>query len=415
MPDGHWILDTGSPQSFGDQRSINLADKIFEVSPSFMGLNAKSLSDLSGISVQGLIGTDILNEFDIFFDVKSGQVTFGSVQSESIGKSFPIDFVMGVPKTTIQIQGREVAMVFDTGATFSYWQDLALDSFPEKEIRLDYFPGIGEFEVKTYHVPITLGDLSFQLEYGRLPEMLGMTLSLIGADGIWADAYDLLYQKSFGLFYDELTQLTINSIQELTPSNSRIVDFGAGTGRIALPLARTGRHVTAVEPCAEMLHVLHRKQGDTVLEVVNCCMADFTSSRFYDFGTCVFTVLLYLLDEVELEASLKAAAQVLRPGAKFMIDIPSRALFSQSHRKDEDFDRFVDIQPLGKDLYRYDENSMLIDAGGHERHLIDSFTIRYWHSSKVLSIADRCGLIFDKDLSGEFSGTGSEYFLLKKS
>jgi hypothetical protein len=189
MPDGHWILDTGSPQSFGDQRSINLADKTFEVLPSFMGLNAKSLSDLSGISVQGLIGTDILNEFDIFFDVKSGQVTFGSVQSESIGKSFPIDFVLGVPKITIQIQGREVAMVFDTGATFSYWQDSALDSFPEKEIRLDYFPGIGEFEVKTYHVSITLGDLSFQLECGRLPEMLGMTLSLIGADGILGNEF----------------------------------------------------------------------------------------------------------------------------------------------------------------------------------------------------------------------------------
>jgi hypothetical protein len=189
LPDGHWILDTGSPQSFGDQRSINLADKIFEVSPSFMGLNAKSLSDLSGISVQGLIGTDILNEFDIFFDVKLGQVTFSDVQSESIGISFPIDFVMGVPKTTIQIQGREVAMVFDTGATFSYWQDSALDSFPQQEMRKDYFPGIGEFEVKTHHVPITLGDLSFQLECGRLPEMLGMTLSLIGTDGILGNEF----------------------------------------------------------------------------------------------------------------------------------------------------------------------------------------------------------------------------------
>jgi hypothetical protein len=125
-------------------------------------------------------------------------------------------------------------------------------------------------------------------------------------------------------------------------------------------------------------------------------------------------VLLYLLDEVELEASLTAAAVALKPGAKFLIDIPSRALFSKSHRKGEDFDRFVDIQPVGKDLYRYDENSMLVDDSGFERHLTDSFTIRYWHPGVVLSTADRLGLAFDKDLSHEFLGTGSEYFLLKK-
>ena len=62
-------------------------------------------------------------------------------------------------------------------------------SFPEKEIRKDYFPGIGEFEVKTFHVPITLGDLEFQLECGRLPEMLGLTLSLIGVEGILGNEF----------------------------------------------------------------------------------------------------------------------------------------------------------------------------------------------------------------------------------
>jgi hypothetical protein len=114
------------------------------------------------------------------------------------------------------------------------------------------------------------------------------------------------------------------------------------------------------------------------------------SNQLYDFYPYVFTVLLYLLDEVEPEASLKAAAQVLRPGAKFMIDIPSRELFSRFHRKGENFERFADIQSLGNDLYRYNENSMFIDASGQERHLIDSLMIRYWHSSTVFSIANRC-------------------------
>ena len=189
LPEGCWIVDTGSPQSFGDQITLNLANKTFEVLPNMMGLNAKALSELSGISVQGLIGTDILNEFDILFDVQAGQVTFSDLPLNTEGKSFPIDFVMGVPTANIQIQSREVAMVFDTGATFSYWQDSALESFSEKETRMDYFPGIGEFEVKTFHLPITLADLEFHLVCGRLPEMLGLTLSLIGVDGILGNEF----------------------------------------------------------------------------------------------------------------------------------------------------------------------------------------------------------------------------------
>jgi hypothetical protein len=121
--------------------------------------------------------------------VQAGQVTFSDLPLNTEGKSFPIGFVMGVPTANIQIQSRRVGMVFDTGATFSYWQDSALDSFPEKETRKDYFPGIGEFEVKTFHVPVTLGNLEFQLECGRLPEMLGLTLSLIGVEGILGNEF----------------------------------------------------------------------------------------------------------------------------------------------------------------------------------------------------------------------------------
>jgi hypothetical protein len=64
-----------------------------------------------------------------------------------------------------------------------------LNSFPEKEIRKDYFPGVGAFEVKTFQVPINFGDLKFELECGRLPEILGLTLSLIGVDGILGNEF----------------------------------------------------------------------------------------------------------------------------------------------------------------------------------------------------------------------------------
>ena len=87
LPEGYWILDTGSPQSFGDQPNISIANNIFEISSNLMGLNAKVLSELSGISVLGLIGTDILNEFNILFDVQSRQVTFSDLPLNIDGKN----------------------------------------------------------------------------------------------------------------------------------------------------------------------------------------------------------------------------------------------------------------------------------------------------------------------------------------
>ena len=45
---------------------------------------------------------------------------------------------------------------------------------------------------------------------------------------------------------------------------------------------------------------------------------------------CVFTVLLYLLDEEALEQSLEAAFRALRSGGTLLIDIPSKALFRSS-------------------------------------------------------------------------------------
>jgi 2-polyprenyl-3-methyl-5-hydroxy-6-metoxy-1,4-benzoquinol methylase len=68
----------------------------------------------------------------------------------------------------------------------------------------------------------------------------------------WADVYDLVYEHSFRNFYHELTNVTLSVIEDRVNSNSRIVDFGAGTGRLSIPLSKKGFDVVAVDPCEEM-------------------------------------------------------------------------------------------------------------------------------------------------------------------
>ena len=112
----------------------------------------------------------------------------------------------------------------------------------------------------------------------------------------WAHVYDTAYKNSFGAFLDDLTCLTLRVVHDLIGPPARIVDFGAGTGRLAVPLANAGYRVTAVDACAEMLEQLRRKDLKGQIETFESSMQDFDTDRDFDQALCVFTVVLYLLD-----------------------------------------------------------------------------------------------------------------------
>lgn len=70
-----WIVDTGSPVSFGNDAVLALAGQSFAVPQDYMGLTAAALSDLIDHPTAGIIGTDILNRFDLVFDTEAGTLT----------------------------------------------------------------------------------------------------------------------------------------------------------------------------------------------------------------------------------------------------------------------------------------------------------------------------------------------------
>jgi hypothetical protein len=50
--------------------------------------------------------------------------------------------------------------------------------------------------------------------------------------------------------------------------------------------------------------------------------------------------------------------------------------------------------------------------GGPKTFFNDHFLIRAWTPEQVLGIADRCGFELVEDLSDQFAGSGSDYYLL---
>ena len=88
----------------------------------------------------------------------------------------------------------------------------------------------------------------------------------------WAEVYDLAYDQSFGEFYNRLTAATIQVVTDILQPGGSIVDFGAGTGRLSIPLAGKNFEVTAVDPCFEMLCQGAEKTGRD--EVTHCLLKD---------------------------------------------------------------------------------------------------------------------------------------------
>jgi SAM-dependent methyltransferase len=94
-----------------------------------------------------------------------------------------------------------------------------------------------------------------------------------------------------------------------------LLDVGAGTGRVALDLARAGHDVTAVDVDPLLLDAVRTRAGRARIEVV---CADARSLRLdrRDFSLCVapMQTIQLLGGSAEREAFLRAARAHLRPG-----------------------------------------------------------------------------------------------------
>lgn len=225
-----------------------------------------------------------------------------------------------------------------------------------------------------------------------------------------APVYDLVYQEDFGEFYNWLTDTTVDVVRGLLPAKGRIIEFGAGTGRMALPLARAGYKVTAVEPSGPMLERL-RAAGEGV-DCIQSTLQDYRGRKRHDLALCVFTVVIYLLDEAALQSALHSVRRSLKPGGRLLIDIPSLALFHNRRVRKRRLQRTVRLKPLGGALFDYNETVVLGDELGGGRYA-DRFTIRCWTRTQVLRAAAQAGLQYERSCAKQLADSGSDYLVFR--
>ena len=227
----------------------------------------------------------------------------------------------------------------------------------------------------------------------------------------WATIYDFAYEKTFGTFYSNLTKLTLKVIEEELSVNKKIVDFGAGTGRLTIPLSNLGYDVTAVDPSAEMLRVLGRKDPENMVIVRQSYIQNFTSIIRYDFALCVFSVLIYLTTEPDLDRAILAIRNCLKPKGRVLMDIPLLAAFSDLKHSSPTLIRNVLIDK-SQDVFVYKES---IDALIDDTWInySDTFGIKCWSAQMIVDKMISNGFEVRKDLSDRFAGSGAHYLLFE--
>ncbi|HEV7824551.1 MAG TPA: class I SAM-dependent methyltransferase [Mycobacteriales bacterium] len=108
-----------------------------------------------------------------------------------------------------------------------------------------------------------------------------------------------------------------------------VLEFGIGTGRLALPLAARGLTVAGIDGSPEMVDALRAKPGGADLEVV---VGDFSEVRVRgEFAVVVLAVntIFALPDQDAQVRCFRNAAAHLRPGGRFVVEawIPDLGAF----------------------------------------------------------------------------------------
>jgi SAM-dependent methyltransferase len=133
-----------------------------------------------------------------------------------------------------------------------------------------------------------------------------------------AEHYRTLWPE---LFEPTLIDRTVDFLAELANGGAAL-EFGIGTGRIALPLSRRGLHLHGIELSHAMIAQLLAEPGGTRLTV---SLGDFATTTVaadggFDLVYLLRNTITNLTSQDEQVACFLNAAHHLRPGGTFLIE-----------------------------------------------------------------------------------------------
>jgi hypothetical protein len=129
------------------------------------------------------------------------------------------------------------------------------------------------------------------------------------------------YDSDLGEMADPQTVGATVDFLEHHARGGAALEFGIGTGRIALPLHERGVPVTGIDLSAAMVAQLRAKPGGDAIDVT---IGDFAHARVdgtFRLAYLVFNTIMNLVEQEEQVACFRTAAAHLEPGGRFVIEV----------------------------------------------------------------------------------------------
>jgi SAM-dependent methyltransferase len=125
---------------------------------------------------------------------------------------------------------------------------------------------------------------------------------------------------SVHMYRPEVLDPAVDFLEELA-SDGAALEFGVGTGRVALPLSGRGVPVHGIDISEPMLEQLRTKPGSDQIAVT---VGDFARTRVdgsFRLAYLVFNTITNLTTQDEQVACFRNAADHLEPGGRFVIEV----------------------------------------------------------------------------------------------
>ena len=231
----------------------------------------------------------------------------------------------------------------------------------------------------------------------------------------WASYFDYAYERTFGNGYGQFTRTTIQAVKGIIDKGT-IFDFGAGTGRLTIPLKQEGYEVTAIEKSQPMDKIIQEKAQtlNLTIPICVCDIADFDNKGKADMALALFTVLSYATSEKQIEAIISNIKNHLLANAYFFFDLPKPIFFQRPNLLDinqSDFKRQITLTPTeNEDIYEYSETCSG-KINGNDFNYKDSFQIRDWKEKHIDELLIKQGFRNTNNNFAQFAHTGSTYKL----
>jgi SAM-dependent methyltransferase len=140
----------------------------------------------------------------------------------------------------------------------------------------------------------------------------------------YGDAFADVYDR----WYTDVTDTAacVRCVDQLVAAagGGPLLELGAGTGRLALPLASHGLAVTAVDASPAMLEVLRAKPGAEQLRIARADMSRLDDAGLTDDNFAVvliaYNTLFNLADDEAQRACLAGVATRLAPGGHLVVE-----------------------------------------------------------------------------------------------